>query len=84
MSIKVSENMASVTRGELGTNCWMPKRFFAGGHRCDRVFTCSYPEKKRCQAVLTEIYDLKKIQVRYSMAIANIDNTVEKLIEMVE
>ncbi len=45
---------AIVSSKELGTNCWLPKRFVPGG-RCDRVFRCTYPEKKTCVAVKTEL-----------------------------
>lgn len=48
---------AVVSSKELGTNCWLPKRFIAGS-RCCRVMECSYPEKATCMAVVTEIVRL--------------------------
>ncbi len=51
---KVSPTAASVTIQELGTNCWLPRRFIEG-KRCCRVMECSYPEKRTCKAVDAEI-----------------------------
>lgn len=45
---------AVVSSKELGTNCWLPKRFIEGS-RCCRVMECNYPEKATCKAVDTEI-----------------------------
>jgi hypothetical protein len=45
---------AVVSLQELGTNCWLPKRFIQGG-RCARVMECNYPEKAKCKAVQAEV-----------------------------
>lgn len=50
---------AVVSLKELGTNCWLAMRFVKGA-RCDRVFRCTYPEKKTCEAVKTELTYLKE------------------------
>jgi hypothetical protein len=47
--VKVKVVMAS----QLG-NCWLPARFIEGA-TCGRVEKCTYPEKKTCKAVDTEI-----------------------------
>jgi len=36
-----------VSSKELGTNCWLAKRFCGG--ICERYERCSYPEKKTCK-----------------------------------
>ncbi len=46
---------AEVTSQELGTNCWHPRRFVEAGSRCEYVYRCRYPEKRKCKAVLGEI-----------------------------
>lgn len=56
---KLDHGAVSVTIQELGTRCWLPKRFVEGG-RCDKVFRCDYPEKKTCKAVDAEIKHLSK------------------------
>ena len=48
-----------VKSSELGSNCWLAKRFIEGVSRCPRVMECKYPEKKTCKAVDTEIGYLK-------------------------
>lgn len=48
---------AVVSSKELGTNCWLPRRFIEGC-RCPRVMSCGYPEKKTCKAVDAEIVHL--------------------------
>ena len=50
---QLGKNTASVTMGELGTNCWKAARFVEGS-RCERVLQCSYPERKTCKAVQSE------------------------------
>ena len=75
---------AIVSIEELGTNCWLPKRFIRDNGRCDRVFTCKYPEKETCQAVHAEIAHLKQEQVRLMNQSIQIDHTVEKLAEMLK
>lgn len=66
---------ATVNSKELGTNCWLPKRF-TGGSRCCRVMTCSYPEKRTCKAVDAEIEYLKS---QKQTLIENIDKKVDTL-----
>jgi len=34
-----------VSAKELGTNCWIPLRFFGDCYQCDFYKTCNYPEK---------------------------------------
>jgi hypothetical protein len=45
---------AIVNSKDLGTNCWLAKRF-TGGSRCCRVMACNYPEKHSCKAIDAEI-----------------------------
>lgn len=51
--------VTTVKFSELGTNCWLPRRFIQG-ERCQRVFDCHYPEKRTCKAVDTELAYLKQ------------------------
>lgn len=48
----------TVKSGKLGTNCWLPHRFYGG--RCERVMYCKYPEKQTCKAVPAEIEFIKQ------------------------
>lgn len=48
---------AVVSSKELGTRCWLARRFIEG-QRCPRVMRCKYPEKKTCKAVDAEIAHL--------------------------
>ena len=80
----IGPGTAVVSLKELGTNCWHPCRFIKDDGRCDRVFTCKYPERKTCQAVNAEIAHLKKAQVRLINQSIQIDRTVEKLAEMLK
>ena len=41
-------NTVTVTKEELGVNCWLPARFLGG--ECDRYYICSYAEKANCHA----------------------------------
>ena len=53
----MSENepkYAVVNFNDLGTSCWLPKRFIQR-QRCERVQACKYPEKQTCKAVGAEI-----------------------------
>jgi len=75
---------AVVSSKELGTNCWLAKRFVKEGSRCDRLYVCKYPERKTCQAVHAEIAHLKQEQVRLINQSVQIDRTVEKLAEMLK
>ncbi len=72
---------AVVTRQELGTNCWLAKRFMKGGC-CDRVWTCSYPEKKTCKAVLAEIEYKRAYQKRLLILHQNTDTRIAELRNM--
>ena len=65
---KLSENTASVKVSELGTNCWKAVRFIEG-HRCERVFDCTYPEKEKCPAVAAEVKYLEEQKAKSSNAI---------------
>ena len=51
---EIGGKSVSVTLKEMGVNCWLPKRFIEG-ERCQRVMECTYPEKKTCKSVNTEI-----------------------------
>jgi len=82
MVTQVGENAAVVTRQELGTNCWHPRRFVSGASRCERLYVCNYPEKTKCQAIHAEIAYLRQEQLRMIKISTNIDNLVEQLIEM--
>ena len=75
---------AIVKFSELGMNCWLPKRFIEGGGRCDRIFTCSYPEKKKCQAINAEVRYLMEEQTRLITVYRNIDRTIKRLTDMLE
>ena len=81
---QLGKRTAVVTLKELGTNCWLAKRFVKEGSRCDRLYVCKYPERKTCQAVHAEIAHLKKEQVRLMNQSIQIDHTVEKLTEMLK
>lgn len=74
----LSKNTAVVTLKELGVNCSAPHRFILSG-RCMSVFTCSYPEKRKCQAVQAEIAHLRDTQLRMARSMANIEQTIETL-----
>ncbi|MCK5235887.1 MAG: hypothetical protein KAR06_02785 [Deltaproteobacteria bacterium] len=56
---KIGKNTATVSSKELGTNCWATCRFIPG-KRCLRVLTCTYPEKKTCEAVKAELAYLRE------------------------
>lgn len=55
----IGDNVAIVSAKELGTNCWLTRRFIEGT-RCERVMRCTYPEKKTCKAVDAEIAYLRQ------------------------
>lgn len=80
---QLSENTAIVSSKELGTRCWLPKRFIKG-ERCDRVYLCNYPEKKTCQAVKAEIIYLMLEQTRLVNTYKNIDIRIAELTAMLE
>lgn len=75
---------AVISLSELGTNCWLPRRFVGDGQRCDRIYTCDYPEKKNCQAIHAEIVYLLNRKIALAKTSIEIDNTIEKLNEMVK
>jgi hypothetical protein len=68
---------AIVNSKELGTNCWLAKRF-TGGSRCCRVMDCTYPEKRTCKAVDAEIEYLQSQKQTLS---ENIDKKIAALQE---
>ena len=41
-------NTVTVTKEELGVNCWLLARFLGG--ECDRYYICQYAEKANCQS----------------------------------
>lgn len=79
---QLSPGTAVVSLKELGTNCWLPCRFIKDNGRCDRIFTCSYPEKKRCEAVRAEIAALLQQQRRLTNNIITIGQTIRTLENM--
>ncbi len=81
---QLSENTAIVTVQELGTNCWHPCRFIRDDGRCSRVWACSYPERKTCQAIHAEIAYIKGEQRRLIQVSSNLDERVEELSAMLE
>ena len=80
---ELGHGCASVTVKELGTRCWLTKRFI-NGERCDRVYLCNYPEKKTCQAVKAEIIYLMLEQTRLVNTYKNIDIRIAELTAMLE
>ena len=84
MVTHLGPRMAIVSSGELGTNCWHPRRFVTDGSRCERLFTCSYPEKHRCQAVNAEIRHLRQEQRRLVHVYVNIGRTMKTLGNMLK
>jgi len=81
---QLGPNCAEVTMAELGTNCWHPCRFIQDDGRCDRVWSCSYPEKKRCQAVNAEIRHITEQQARLIVVYTNLDLRIKELADMLE
>lgn len=73
---------AIVTLQELGTRCWLPKRFIQGG-RCARVMECNYPEKAKCKAVKAEVDFLNReiFQVQ-KRALERIQRLGQSIIEL--
>ena len=84
MSEQIAPGTAIVNSKELGTNCWSPCRFIRDDGRCERVFTCSYPEKATCQAIDAEVCYLVGKQAQLLVSYANIDRTIRDLQKMVE
>jgi len=75
---------AIVKSSELGTNCWHPCRFIQDDGRCCRIWTCSYPERKTCQAIHAEIAHLKVQQRRFIQVSSNLDGRVDQLAKMLQ
>jgi hypothetical protein len=75
-------NYAVVSSKDLGTYCWLPRRFIKRT-RCDRVLTCKYPEKKTCQAVLAEIdflsEEISNVQERSKQKVQEIGQLINQL-----
>ena len=67
---ELDHGYAIATVQELGTNCWLAKRFIKGS-RCCRVFECKYPEKKTCRAVDAELEYLHQEMERQVASLAN-------------
>jgi len=82
MVTQLGNHAALVEAKELGTDCWQPRRFVKEGSRCDRVWTCTYPEKHRCEAVHGEIRHLRNEQLRLVSVSSNIDMRIEELAAM--
>jgi len=66
---ELGHGCASVTVKELGTRCWLTKRFIKV-ERCDRVYLCNYTEKKTCRAVDAELEYLHQEVERQVASIA--------------
>ena len=79
----LSKNAVEVTLKDQGGNCWTGNRFILSD-RCMSVFTCSYPEKRTCQAVQAEIAHLRDTQIRMVRSITQIGHTIESLRQMTE
>lgn len=84
MVTQLGKHCAVVKLSELGTNCWHPKRFVKNGSRCDRIWTCSYPEKGRCMAIHAEIRHMRNEQLRLVRVSGTLDMRIEELIEMLQ
>ena len=67
--------IAIVNSKDLGTNCWLARRF-TGGSKCCRVMTCNYPEKHTCKAIDAEIAYLER---KKQCLIERIDEKVDIL-----
>lgn len=81
---QISENTAVVSSKELGSNCWLAKRFVQNGSRCDRIYCCRYPERKTCQAVNKEIDHLLHEKNRLLVVSMNIDMRIQELAAILE
>ena|GEM_PF-6578447 len=81
---QIGDRAAIVSSKELGTNCWLARRFVKDGSRCARLYVCKYSERKTCEAVNTEIAHLKNEQIRMANVIVNIDHTIGLLAKMLE
>ncbi len=84
MVLQLGKHRAIVESGELGTNCWHPRRFVKEGSRCDRIWTCNYPEKCRCMAIHAEIRHMKNEQLRLVRVSGTLDMRIEELADMLE
>ena len=81
---QLGKGCAVVKSSELGTNCWLPRRFVKDGSRCDRIWTCSYPEKSSCMAIHAEIRHIQEEQKRLMRISSNLDMRIEELAAMLE
>jgi len=81
---QLGPNCTVVTSAELGTNCWHPCRFIQQDGRCCRIWTCSYLEKKTCQAIHAEIAHTKVEQRRLIQVISTLDKRVKELFGMLQ
>lgn len=81
---QLAPGAAAAPLSELGTNCWHPCRFIQEDGRCARVWTCTYPEKKKCEAIYAEIAFIKQEQKRLMQVSANLDERIEQLAEMLK
>jgi len=80
---ELDQGYAIATVQELGTNCWLAKRFIKG-ERCERIYVCRYPERKTCQAVHTEIAHLEQEKNRLIVVSINLDMRIQELAAMLE
>ncbi len=67
-----------VSSKELG-NCWSAIRFCGG--RCDKVFTCKYPEKATCLAVPSE---KAHIEEKYKQRLADVNRIYEEQLKTLD
>jgi len=81
---QLGPNCAVVTISELGSNCWHPRRLVKDSSRCDRIWTCNYPEKSSCVAIHAEISHLKDEQKRLMKISSNLDIRIEELTAMLQ
>ena len=81
---QLGHGCAAVPVSELGTNCWHPCRFIQEDGRCDRIWPCSYPEKKHCEAVYAEIRQIMQEQGRLILVYRNLFQRIKELAEMLE
>jgi len=75
---------AIVSSKELGTNCWLAKRFVEGGSRCDRFMLCKYPERETCRAIDAEIAYLQEQRAKLLASAERVGQTIKILENMLE
>lgn len=81
---QLGNRCAVVMSSELGVNCWHPHRFVKEGSRCDRIWSCNYPEKNRCEAIHAEIKAMREQQQRYLKLSSTLDMRIEELAGMTQ